>query len=356
MIKQVLNYKKRRFWIVLFSIIIVAAIGIGLAANSRPAASFNGSSYRVKEILYQAPMYSSIYTLDTAPQYGISSDNKLYSKKISDEDWTMHGGLYRYEISRQELYALFKLPYDNVLEAINKIIDKIKLVYRTDTGDNNKTFYLVMQLTDGNVLLALGYDYDEGGYRHIRCLFRLEKIGDINDGAAGINRNTNDNLSNINDTSNTNDTNDNTNLSELFLDIGGLVQVLDNTGLGEYRIMREGQVLENLWQSEMGWYLEDVCKELGIKFIITREEKGYFGSMLPVDFYIENNGIRLTFSGKKGISADAHDIVVYDLKEKGKELSVLWWRSHIRVDVLELLNQLEIKYDLDESKKMIIVK
>ncbi|MBM7687109.1 M56 family metallopeptidase [Defluviitalea raffinosedens] len=181
-IKNVLNYRKPRFWIIFFSIIIVAAVAIGLAANPKSSASFNGSSYRVKEILYDAPMYSFSYTLDTVPQYSISSDYKLYSKEITDKDWIMHGGLYPCEISRQELSALFHSPSDNVREAINKT----KLIYRADKKDDDiKTFYLVMQLKDGDVLFALGYDNDET--RHIRWLFRLEKISDFNGEAADIN-------------------------------------------------------------------------------------------------------------------------------------------------------------------------
>jgi hypothetical protein len=42
-----------------------------------------------------------------------------------------------------------------------------------------------MQLKNGNVLLALGYDNEEN--RHIRWLFRLEKISDINGETADIN-------------------------------------------------------------------------------------------------------------------------------------------------------------------------
>jgi hypothetical protein len=186
-IKNVLNYRKPRFWVIFFSIIIVAAVAIGLAANPKSSASFNGSSYRVKEILYDAPMYSFSYTLDTVPQYSISSDYKLYSKEITDKDWIMHGGLYPCEISRQELSALFHSPSDNVREAINKT----KLIYRADKKDDDiKTFYLVMQLKDGDVLFALGYDNDET--RHIRWLFRLEKISDFNGEAADINSNTKD--------------------------------------------------------------------------------------------------------------------------------------------------------------------
>src|SRR5699024_458864 len=100
-IKNVLNYKKPRFWVIVFSIIIVATVGIGLIVNPLSSSSFNGSSYRVKEILYQDPVYSFGYTLDTTPQYSISSDYILYSKQITDKDWIMHDGLYSYKISRQ---------------------------------------------------------------------------------------------------------------------------------------------------------------------------------------------------------------------------------------------------------------
>jgi beta-lactamase regulating signal transducer with metallopeptidase domain len=185
-IKNVLNYKKPRFWIIFFSIIFGATIGIGLMANPKSSITFNGSSYRVKEILYQAPMYSFIYTLDTVPHYSISSDYQLYSKQVTDEDWVMHDGLYRYEISRQDLYALFNPLYNDVREKIGQP----KLIYRADTNDDNQTFYLVIQLKNGDVLLAVGYDNEEN--HHIRWLFSLEKLSDSNGEAANINSHTKD--------------------------------------------------------------------------------------------------------------------------------------------------------------------
>ncbi len=171
-IKNVLNYKKLGFWIMILSISFVVAIGLGLAANPKSPVSLNGSSYRVKEILHQEPIYSFIYTLDTAPQYRISSDYGLYSKQVTDEDWIMHGGLYSYEISRQNLYKLFNLPSDHVYKAINQT----KTIYRADIDDDLKTFYLVIQLKNGDVLLAVGYDNED--FRHIRWLFGLGKLGD----------------------------------------------------------------------------------------------------------------------------------------------------------------------------------
>lgn len=173
-IKNVLNYRKPRFWVIAVTGLIAIALYVGLMANPKSLATFNGSSYRVEEILYQDPVYSFGYTLDTAPQYSISSDYMLYSKQITDNDWVMHKGLYPYKISRQELYALFN-PLNN---KAHEAIDQTKLIYRSDTDDENEIFYLIIQLKNGDVLLALGYDNEDN--RRIRWLFRLEEIGDRN--------------------------------------------------------------------------------------------------------------------------------------------------------------------------------
>jgi len=125
-------------------------------------------------------MYSFAYSLETAPRYIISQDNVRYSKEINEKAWTMQGTLYSFEISKQELSALFNLVPNNVYDAINKT----KLIYRVDTNDDRKTFYLVIQLKNGDILLALGYDMEENC--HIRWLFKLEKVDDANEGAADM--------------------------------------------------------------------------------------------------------------------------------------------------------------------------
>lgn len=173
-IKNVLNYRKPTFWVIAITMFLVIALSVGLMANPKTQTTFNGSSYRVKDILYQAPSYSFDYTLDTAPLYCISSDYVFYSKQSSDEDWIMHDGLDPYKISKQELYTLFNPLNNRVHEAINQT----KLVYRADAKDDNHTFYLVIQLKNDDILLALGYDNEDNG--HIRGLFRLEKISDKN--------------------------------------------------------------------------------------------------------------------------------------------------------------------------------
>lgn len=172
-IKNVLRFKKPVFWVTVIAVLAVIALCVGLMANPKTSTTFNGLSYRVEEILYEAPMYSFTYTLDTAPQYSISADYVLYSKEPTDEDWVDEDGLYRYKINRQELYALFDPFYNNVHEKI----DQVKLMYRADTNDENQTFYLVMQLRNGDVLLAFGYD--DPDHPHIRWLFQLENTSKI---------------------------------------------------------------------------------------------------------------------------------------------------------------------------------
>jgi len=172
-IKNALGLKKPAFWVMVITLLAVIAYCVGLIATPKTTTTFNGSSYRVEEILYEAPMYSFTYTLDTAPQYSVSADYMLYSKESADEDWVIQDGLYPYNISIKELHTLFDPHYYNSSDKI----DRIKLVYRADTKDENQTFYLVMQLKNGDVLLALGYDFPD--YSHIRWLFKLETTSEI---------------------------------------------------------------------------------------------------------------------------------------------------------------------------------
>lgn len=174
-IVNVLNYKKPGFWILFLSILLAVAVGTGLAANPKSAGTINGWVYNVKDILYQSPLYSFVYRPDTAPRYAISSDYKLYGREVSDGGWNYYGSLYRCEISSRDLYDLFVMPDDSVYDSIKKL----KTVYRADTGDDAKTFYLLMQLNDGEILLAAGYDNENNS--HIRWLFGLEKTEIIND-------------------------------------------------------------------------------------------------------------------------------------------------------------------------------
>ncbi|KPU43555.1 regulatory protein BlaR1 [Oxobacter pfennigii] len=179
-IKNILNFKKPQFWVTVIALIAVFGISFSLMANPKTQTSFNGATYRVEEIIYDAPRYSFAYTTDTAPVFTISSDYVLFSKEPAQTDWVMHNSLYKYNIKRQELYSLFQPLLNNVHEKI----DQAKLVYRADTNDQNNTFYLVIQLKNGDILLAHAYDSpSDSNIRsfnpHIRWLFKLKNISEV---------------------------------------------------------------------------------------------------------------------------------------------------------------------------------
>jgi len=176
--KIVFGFKKTAFWVMAITVFSAAVLGIWLTANRKFSSPIKGSSYRVEEILYEAGMYSFSYTLGTAPQYSISSDYVLYVKEHSDTDWTRLDKLVPYQINKEEIHALFT-PFFSVMGKetdVRKRIDQIEKLYRADMEGEFQRFYLVMQLKNGEVLLALGYDHDLHN-PHVRWLFKLKKAG-----------------------------------------------------------------------------------------------------------------------------------------------------------------------------------
>lgn len=155
-IKNVLKFKTPPLWVTGVALVAVATLGVSLMTNPRAKTTFQGASYEVKEILYDAPMYSFTFRPETAPQFCVSSDFVLFMKKWDDTDWYMLGDLLPYEINKKELKALFVESY---LEELDQL-DQIKHIYRTVQEDEHKTFYMVLELKNGDVLMAIGYNHD----------------------------------------------------------------------------------------------------------------------------------------------------------------------------------------------------
>lgn len=171
-IKNVMNYKKPAFWVLVICFVTVIALSVILMLNPKQNSNnLLGATYQVEDILFDAPQYSFTYTKETAPFYTITADYAVFEKEnTADAEWMHKGGLYPVEYSRQELYALFH----PLLYNPPKQLDEVSKVYRADTGDENQKFYLVMQTSLDEILIAVGYDAAENS--HVRWLFRMKQI------------------------------------------------------------------------------------------------------------------------------------------------------------------------------------
>ena len=90
-------------------------------------------------------------------------------ENFPDAQWEARGSLTPVSYTRRELYAFFDPLYNKAHEQL----DRVETIYRSDTGDDNGTFYLVMQTDTDEVLIAEGYDMPQS---HIRWLYRMEQL------------------------------------------------------------------------------------------------------------------------------------------------------------------------------------
>lgn len=176
-IKNVMNYKKPAFGVLIVCLVTVIALSILLMLNPKQSSNnLIGATYQVGEVLYTDIRYSFTYTGETAPLYSITADYAIYEKENTpDAEWIQIGNLYPVEYSREELYAFFNPLYNKPHEQL----DKVRTIYRADKGSENQTFYLVMQTDSGEILIALGYGASESG--HIRWLYRVKQISETYD-------------------------------------------------------------------------------------------------------------------------------------------------------------------------------
>lgn len=181
-IHHMLHWKRPHTWIIVAAIVACLILAVSLSTDPSRQTDFFGARYTVKEILYDAPQYSFSYTVDTAPEFTITSDHVLLmrghvpmesNQTDTDSQWKNINGLYKVDYSRQELYALFDPLYCNAHEKL----DQVKVIYRAEPFNvSASVFYLVMQTKKGDVLLAQGYGKEGDDTMHVRWLFQLEQV------------------------------------------------------------------------------------------------------------------------------------------------------------------------------------
>ena len=182
-IKNVLNYKKPAFWIIIAGLVSCAVAAVCFLTNPKDDALYApepfGHSYSVETVVYEDVIYSFTYTPDSAPQYCLTTDYILMGKGAGDADWISLGSLQEKNLSplifddyfrqadgvsgwRETPYGPEKLRLDN------------QSAWCLIAGD---TLYYVLQQNNGDVYLAYGYHDADVKYPDsqgsIRWLFKL---------------------------------------------------------------------------------------------------------------------------------------------------------------------------------------
>lgn len=184
-IRNVLGWKKPKAGITVVSAALCAVMLVACAANPKKEAELEspfGYSYRVEEIVYDAPWYDFSYTLETAPGYRLTED-----RQIAILGGSALGGEELLPAVLEE-FTLTKDDFDNCFFSdaesgaaetadFSKLRRENKSAWRTVLpGAPNDVFYSIMQQKNGDLYLVYGYEAsEESGHSSIRWLFKLAR-------------------------------------------------------------------------------------------------------------------------------------------------------------------------------------
>lgn len=202
-VKSVINYKKPAFWVTKTGMVCCMIAAVCFLTNPKEkllhAPEPFCHSYRVKDIVFDAPWYSFTYFEETAPLFSFSSDYVMMAKDMQEEhgDWfQIRGGFEEVKLTKHNFDAYFKpvpgadgptslLGADKLVKGIRKENDK---AWRMKVSESNiedalageQAFYYLLLQRDGSVYLTFGYEDKEKDATHIRWLFELERICLVN--------------------------------------------------------------------------------------------------------------------------------------------------------------------------------
>jgi len=192
-VKSVMNYKKPAFWVIVLAVIacvVVAACFLTNPSNDEQYAPEPfGHVYKVEEILFDAPQYSFVYSIDTAPRYQFTSDYAMFvSENALSQDGSMEwaqqtGGFEEVKITTENFDNYFDMPGFQISnDRWSKFRSSIKKAWRIDIeNDENNVFYYLISTESGEVYLTYGYHDPEGETdphlddSSIRWLFKLAR-------------------------------------------------------------------------------------------------------------------------------------------------------------------------------------
>lgn len=191
-IRSVLSYKKPAFWVAGAALAICAAVAVCFLTDPKDGSETSqlfGHSYRVEEILYDAPWYSFTYTVDTAPKYYLPADYELFVSgdllggSCGDDFMRASGEFRKVKLTKENFDDCFKSAdqvsgWRNDQEMAASLRRENKNAWYLEEEGENRVCYYLLEQKNGDAYLAYGYcspEGESGSESGLRWLFRLAR-------------------------------------------------------------------------------------------------------------------------------------------------------------------------------------
>ncbi|HZK42411.1 MAG TPA: hypothetical protein VFD14_05485 [Clostridia bacterium] len=162
--KDFFDYRKPALWITasLAAASLLPAVLL-MRKPKRLVKSLLDQTFKVEEILYQAPFYALDYTADEAPSYRLGAKLDLWSRDHDPVDqegspWLPLGQMTPLTLQQKNFDNLFFTGREVLFRHLRR---KNHKAWQLDlTEDPKGAFYYLLQQKNGQVYLASGYRTD----------------------------------------------------------------------------------------------------------------------------------------------------------------------------------------------------
>lgn len=178
-VRNVLNYKKPAFWVLILCAMLCTALAVGFLTDPKqPLEILAGKTFRLTDVVYADPRYSSIYVIENEDNaYAITDNITLMATNENDSQniWNRLGQLEALELTEDNFDDLF---FDMSSPSPAAIRKHTVHAYRTtyNSGFDTRLYYF-LQLDDGTLYLAHGYENED--HTLIRWLFELKSVPEL---------------------------------------------------------------------------------------------------------------------------------------------------------------------------------
>lgn len=147
-IKNVLNYKKPRYWVSVAAIIAVIAVGFGLLSNPKKKSeneSINIQTQGPYSIVFLNPIYSvtgeGFASARQDNEYQFKEDIFKIISKIEKENISVINPVYEQEVVKNRISVMGEMSFD-----VSKYFNK--QCFRVITPDGTDTGYIIYKMDD----------------------------------------------------------------------------------------------------------------------------------------------------------------------------------------------------------------